>query len=138
MNLKENLENALSGEDVEVKPVISVTQAGIIEAMEQTNASWPEAHTNPEQMAILGSSLHELAGLECARIPFGLTVEAQSMGAEVNLGNNERTPEVTGTPFESADDIEAPDDFLENGRIPVVLEAIDILKEKYVKSLCDL
>ncbi|EKC45439.1 hypothetical protein LEA_20232, partial [human gut metagenome] len=26
--------------------VISVTQAGIIEAMEQTNASWPEAHTN--------------------------------------------------------------------------------------------
>lgn len=84
-----------------------------------------------EQMAILGSSLHELAGLECARIPFGLTVEAQSMGAEVNLGNNERTPEVTGTPFESADDIEAPDDFLENGRIPVVLEAIDILKEKY-------
>ena len=44
---------------------------------------------------------------------------------------NERTPEVTGTPFESADDIEAPDDFLENGRIPVVLEAIDILKEKY-------
>ena len=46
MNLKENLENALSGEDVEVKPVISVTQAGIIEAMEQTNASWPEAHTN--------------------------------------------------------------------------------------------
>lgn len=53
MNLKENLENALSGEDVEVKPVISVTQAGIIEAMEQTNASWPEAHTNPEQMAIL-------------------------------------------------------------------------------------
>ncbi len=63
MNLKENLENALSGEDVEVKPVISVTQAGIIEAMEQTNASWPEAHTNPEQMAILGSSLHELAAL---------------------------------------------------------------------------
>ena len=37
MNLKENLENALSGEDVEVKPVISVTQAGIIEAMETMN-----------------------------------------------------------------------------------------------------
>ncbi len=72
-----------------------------------------------------------LQAIECARIPFGLTVEAQSMGAEVNLGNNERTPEVTGTPFESPDDIEAPDDFLENGRIPVVLEAIDILKEKY-------
>lgn len=131
MNLKENLENALSGKYVENKPVISVTQTGIIEAMEKTNTSWPEAHENPEQMAILGSSLHELADLECARIPFGLTVEAQSMGAQVNLGNKERTPEVTESPFESADDIETPDDFLENGRIPVVLEAIDILKEKY-------
>ncbi|WP_299524962.1 methylcobamide:CoM methyltransferase MtaA [uncultured Methanobrevibacter sp.] len=131
MNLKENLENALLGENVEIKPVISVTQAGIIEAMNKTNTSWPKAHENPKQMATLGSSLHELAGLECARIPFGLTVEAQSMGAQVNLGNNERTPEVTGSPFEVADDIEAPEDFLENGRIPVVLEAIDILKEKY-------
>ena len=131
MNLKENLENALSGEEVEIKPVISVTQAGIVEAMAKTNTSWPEAHKDAQQMATLGSSLHELVGLECARIPFGLTIEAQSMGAEVNLGNNERTPEVTSSPFESADDIEAPDDFLENGRIPVVLDAIDILKEKY-------
>lgn len=65
---------------MEVKPVISVTQAGIIEAMEQTNASWPEAHTNPEQMAILGSSLHELAGLECARIPLDLQLKHNLWG----------------------------------------------------------
>lgn len=131
MNLIDNLENALNGEQLDCKPVISVTQLGIIEAMEKTNTSWPEAHKDSKQMATLGSSLHELVGLECARIPFGLTVEAQAVGCEVNLGNNERTPEVISTPFESADDIEAPDDFLETGRIPVVLEAIDILKEKY-------
>ena len=78
MNYKENLINALAGEKVDVKPVVSVTQLGIVDAMEKTNTSWPEAHTDPEQMATLASSLYELAGLECARLPFCLSVEAEA------------------------------------------------------------
>jgi [methyl-Co(III) methanol-specific corrinoid protein]:coenzyme M methyltransferase len=99
--------------------------------MEKTNTSWPEAHTDPEQMATLASSLYELVGLECARLPFCLTVEAEALGCDVSLGNNERVPEVEISPFEYADDIEAPNDFIKRGRIPTVLNAIDILKEKY-------
>ena len=131
MNNKENLINALTGGNTEVKPVVSVTQLGIIDAMEKTNTSWPEAHTDPDQMATLASSLYELAGLECARLPFCLTVEAEALGCDVSLGNNERVPEVEISPFEYADDIEAPNDFTKKGRIPTVLKAIDILKEKY-------
>lgn len=131
MNIKENLMNVLSGVKTEIVPVISATQLGIIDGMESTNTSWPEAHKNPQEMAKLGASLYELAGLECARIPFCLTIEAEAMGASVELGNNERVPEVKESPFETADDIEVPDDFLENGRIPTVLEAIDIIKEEY-------
>jgi len=131
MNLKENLEAALSGEEVDKKPVISGTQIGIVEAMEKTNTSWPEAHKNAEDMAKLAAAPYELAGLECIRVPFCLTVEAEAMGATIDLGNEERTPEVKETPFETADDIETPDDFAEKGRIPVVRESIEILKEKY-------
>lgn len=131
MNLKENFIKALAGESVNVKPVVSVTQLGIVDAMNKTNTSWPEAHKDANQMATLASSLHELVGLECARLPFCLTVEAEALGCDVNLGNNERTPEVEISPFEYADDIEAPDDFLQRGRIPQILEATKILKEKY-------
>lgn len=131
MNFKENLEAALDGEKVDKIPVVSVTQVGITEAMDETGASWPEAHKDSELMAKLASAPYELAGLECARVPFCLTVEAEAMGATVDLGDKEKTPEVKDSPFETADDIEEPDDFLENGRIPVVLESIDILKEKY-------
>ena len=131
MNLKENLENALNGEPVELKPVISVTQLGIVDAMEEIGTSWPEAHKDPEKMAELACSLNEMVGLECARLPFCLTVESEAAGATVDLGNNERTPEVKESPFETADDIEAPDDFIDNGRIPTVLEAIDIIKEEH-------
>ena len=131
MNFKENLKNALTGKAVNVKPVVSVTQLGTVDAMNQNNISWPKAHEDPNQMAVLASSLYELAGMECARLPFCLTVEAEALGCDVNLGNNERVPEVVISPFEYADDIAAPNDFLKRGRIPVVLEAIDILKEKY-------
>lgn len=135
MNLKENLLSVLSGEKVDITPVVSVTQLGIVEAMDKIGASWPEAHTDPEKMAELGSSLYELVGLECARIPFCLTVEAEAMGAQVDLGGRERIPEVINSPFNTANDIQVPSDFLENGRIPIVLKSIEILKERYGDEL---
>lgn len=135
MNLKENLINSLSGEEVEITPVISVTQVGIVEAMEKTDAFWPDAHTDAGKMAELGSSLYELAGLECARIPFDLTVEANAMGCRVDLGSEDRTPQITKSPFDSSSDIKVPEDFLKRGRIHVILEAIDKLKGKYRDNL---
>ncbi|RBQ22745.1 Methylcobamide:CoM methyltransferase MtaA [Candidatus Methanobinarius endosymbioticus] len=131
MNLKENLLSVLSGNEVDITPVVSVTQLGVVEAMEKTDAFWPEAHKDPEKMANLGSSLYELAGLECARMPFCLTVEAEAMGVKVDLGGKDKPPQVLNSPFSSADDIAIPDDYLDSGRIPTVIEAIEILKEKY-------
>lgn len=131
MNLKENLLSALSDSGVEVTPVVSVTQLAITEAMEKTGAYWSEAHSDPGKMAELGSSLYELAGLECARIPFCLTVEAEAMGAQVDLGGKDKPPQVLSSPFSSADDIDIPPDFLDSGRIPTVLKAVEILKDKY-------
>lgn len=135
MNLKNNLLKVLSGEETEITPVISVTQLAIVEAMEKTGAHWPEAHKDADMMATLGSSLYELAGLECARIPFCLTVEAEAMGCTVDLGNIERTPQVSSSPFRTGNDIDVPSDFLDKGRIPVVLDAIDKLKDKYGDAL---
>lgn len=135
MNLKDNVLKVLAGEESEVTPVISVTQIAIVEAMDKTGSFWPEAHKNAEKMATLGSSLYELAGLENARIPFCLTVEAEALGCRVDLGSEDKTPQIVESPFKSAGDIEAPSDFTDKGRIPVVLEALNILKEKYDDTL---
>lgn len=131
MNYKENLLSVLSGNEVDVAPVVSVTQLALTDAMEKTGASWPEAHNDSEKMAELGSSLYELVGLECARIPFCLTVEAEAMGAQVDLGGKDKPPQVSSSPFVNADDIDIPSDFLDSGRIPTVLKAVEILNDKY-------
>ncbi len=131
IDYKKNLENVLNGKEVDITPVITVTQSGILDAMKLTGTSWPTAHEDPEQMATLGASLHELAGLEDAKIPFCLAVEAESMGCEVDLGSGGRTPEVVKSPFDDPREIEIPDNFETSGRIPVICEAVEILHERY-------
>lgn len=131
INYKKNLEDVFNGKTVDITPVITVTQSGILDAMKLTGTSWPTAHKDPEQMATLGASLHELAGLEDAKIPFCLAVEAESMGCTVDLGSGGRTPEVVKSPFDDPREIEIPDNFETSGRIPVICEAVEILHEKY-------
>lgn len=132
MDLIENLKAALSGEDVEKVPAISATAAAVEEAFPGAGVTWPEAHKDAEQMAKLGISLHEQAGLENARVPFDLTAEAEAFGCEVDLGDMENTPTLrSNAPIDDPEDLEVPDDFVNNGRLPIILESIEILKNEY-------
>ena len=132
MDLIENLKAALNGEEVEKVPAISATAAAVEEAFPAAGVTWPDAHKDAEQMAKLGVSLHEQVGLECARIPFDLTAEAEAFGCEVDLGDMENTPTLrSNAPIDVPDDLEVPDDFVNNGRLPVILKSIEILKNEY-------
>lgn len=123
--------SAILGGPVDHVPPTCVTQVGIVEAMEATGATWPEAHTDPEKMAQLGASLYKLAGVETARIPFCLTVQAEVLGCKVDLGKIDKSPSIEEPPFTSASEIEMPEDFLSRGRVPAVLEATRILRKEY-------
>lgn len=131
MTPKERVLNVLRNESADRKPVSSVTQVGIVEAMEKTGAFWPDAQKDPEKMATLGAALYKLAGLETARIPFCLTVLAEAMGCEVDLGGIEKTPSVKKPAFYSIESMDVPLDYLSKGRIPTVLSAVKILKKSY-------
>ncbi|MEM2873457.1 MAG: methylcobamide:CoM methyltransferase MtaA [Nitrososphaerales archaeon] len=135
LNPKERFIRAMLGEPKDYTPPTCVTQVGIVEGMEAVNARWPEAHKDPQLMATLGVSLYKLTGLETARVPFDLTVQVEALGGGVDIGKIDRQPMVKEHPITSVDQLEIPDDFLKRGRIPVVLEATKILKEKYGDTL---
>ncbi len=131
LTLKERLLNALEGKEVDKVPVCSVTQTGIVELMDEVGAPWPESHSDAALMAKLAIANHELSGLEAVRVPYCLTVLVEAMGCEINMGTKNRQPSVTGHPYpKSLDDAAIPGDLLEKGRIPAVLEAIKIIREK--------
>ncbi len=129
--LKTRLLAALKGEEVDKVPVCSVTQTGIVELMDKVGAPWPESHTDAELMAKLAIANHELSGLEAVRVPYCLTVLVEAMDCEINMGTKNRQPSVTGHPYpKSLDGAAVPADLLQKGRIPAVLEAIKIIREK--------
>jgi [methyl-Co(III) methanol-specific corrinoid protein]:coenzyme M methyltransferase len=131
MALKERLLNALEGKEVDKVPVCSVTQTGIVELMDQVGAPWPESHSDPELMAKLAIANYELSGLEAVRVPYCLTVLAEAMGCEVNMGTKNRQPSVTAHPYpKDLEGMKMPENLLDMGRIRAVLDAIQIIRER--------
>jgi len=104
--------------------------------MEEIGVYWPKAHSDPIKMAELSASTYDLTGLEIAGVPFCVSVEAEALGCFTEIGNKKDSiPQVTGTPYTEFEDINVPDNLITSKRVPVVLEAISILKEQIGDTL---
>jgi methyltransferase, MtaA/CmuA family len=129
LNLSKKFQYILDGKKVDTPLVGTVTTAGILDLMDISGASRPEADNDPNKMAKLASSLHTVAKFEVIRIPFDVTVIGEALGCQIDPGTKARTPSVITHPFEAnPEELEIPTDLLERGRIPVVMEAISLLK----------
>jgi [methyl-Co(III) methanol-specific corrinoid protein]:coenzyme M methyltransferase len=67
----------------------------VTEVMEAVGESWPRAHCEAMSMARLVMGMADLAGVENLGTPFCMTIEAEGMGARVDLGSAETEPRVT-------------------------------------------
>ena len=102
------------------------------EIMEKSNCLWPEAHVDSEKMAGLVYALNESGGFENYGVPFCMTVEAEAMGARVNMGNLLCEPHVVDSPLQSSAQVDLLQSLDINvGRAEVVIDAIKILKAKH-------
>lgn len=130
---------ALRGEKVDKIPVTSIGGCGgtvNVDMQKTVGIYWPEAHKDAEKMAKLAIASCTLTGLENTRVPFDFVVEPEALGCEIKWGRKaEILPSTAGHPFKTVDDLEMPDDFLDRGRISVVLKAITILKSEVGDSL---
>ena len=128
---RERLAGAAHGAPVDRPPCVcpgGMMNMVVAEAMEASGSRWPEAHTDPEKMAALARALGE-SGFENYGVPFCMTVEAEAMGATVDMGSATVEPHVVDSPLSSALELDRlrPMD-LTAGRPRVVLEAIALLK----------
>jgi len=122
--------SALLGGRVDRVPAYLPVVATTVHAMEASKTYWPDAHWDPEKMARLAAATYELTGLPTTTLPFCLSVEAEALGCPIDKGRVDRTPSVLGPAFKDVDNLKIPEKIVEKGRIPVALEAIEILREK--------
>lgn len=133
MLAKEELVSALNGESDSQPPAV-FTQSATVQAMERCGCPWPEAHTDPEMMAVLARQLFEMTGIPTARIPFSIATEAMALGCEVDMGGMSAYPSVRGNPWtvdgtmpDVPDTMIPVDSFLSGEGVSAVVSALEIL-----------
>jgi [methyl-Co(III) methanol-specific corrinoid protein]:coenzyme M methyltransferase len=98
--------------------------------MEEAGIFTPEAHIDPALMASLACAASGAGCFENYGLPFCMTVEAEVMGAEVDLGTDVFEPRVTKYAIESVADWEKLKPLTRSGRVGVVLEAMRMIRAK--------
>ena len=134
MNSRERVLNLFKGGPVDRVPCFSgmgnITETGINEL----GYRFAGIHLNAKQMAETAATTYKLFGYECGVVPVDLCVEAEALGCVINV-----YPHAEGILYPTIkeklihseaemDSITIPDGFSEKGRIPLMREAIRLLK----------
>ncbi len=128
----QRLLDVLAGQPVDRPPVVcpgGMMSLAIAEVMDLCGSRWPEAHADPSEMVNLAIAMYEHAGLENVGVPFCMTVEAEALGARVNMGTKTVQPRVVEHPFRSIRELVGlrTGQRGTNSRMGVVVEAIGSL-----------
>jgi len=103
----------------------------VTELMDAAESWWPKAHSYPEEMARLTLAANRLAGIENVGVPFCMTVEAEAMGALIDMGSRSTEPRVASYAISHLDDVDRlPAIDVTKGRAKVCVEAVRILRQK--------
>lgn len=134
MTEKERLLKTLQGENADRPACIcpgGMMNMVTAQLMECCGIYLPQAHTDAMLMADLAEAVYTKGCFENVGVPFCMTVEAERLGAKVNMGSQTVEPHISEYVLNSVCDwqsLHATD--VKEGRAGVVLEAIRLLKEK--------
>ncbi|AFM24739.1 MtaA/CmuA family methyltransferase [Desulfomonile tiedjei] len=131
MTGKERVMKVFNHEKPDRMPCFCVNGTPTYEQMDKVGAYWPEGHERAEDMAKLAIAAYTVLGFDAVRAPFCQTFEAEALGCKVKLGGRENIPGIDHPTLYKVDDAPfLPDDFLQRGRIPQLIEAIRIMKRE--------
>jgi MtaA/CmuA family methyltransferase len=131
MSAKRRFLSGLFGGRVDRTPAGNPTSIATVELMEATGAYFPDAHLDPEKMAMLAAGGHDLLGYDTIAPIFSVQQEAAALGCDVDWGDRTNMPANTSSPYNSPEEIAIPADFLEHPSTRAALEAISLLQRRY-------
>lgn len=141
MNSRERVLKLFRGEAIDRVPCFSgmgnITETGINEL----GYKFAGIHLDAKQMAETAATTYKLFGYECGVVPVDLCVEAEALGCMINV-----YPHAEGILYPTIkeklahneaemDNVIIPDGFSEKGRVPLMREAISLLKADIGKDV---
>lgn len=136
MSPKERLQRILNKQPADRAPVIcpgGMMNAAIVDVMNKTGHTLPQAHHDKKLMAELAYDVHEQTGFENFGIPFCMTVEAEVLGSEINFGSLTCEPKIQRELFPSVRAVQYQEirAMINSGRLETVVQAEYTLAHRY-------
>lgn len=133
---KERILRVLNKQEVDRPPVVcpgGMMNAAIVDIMNKTGHTLPEAHHDDKLMAELSNDVHSHTGFENFGIPFCMTVEAEVLGSEINFGTLACEPKIEKEVFPSVAKVvyKSIPEILKQGRVETIVKAGYHLAKKY-------
>jgi len=140
LNARERVLKFFNKEKIDRLPAFSGMGNITVHGLEKLGWTFPEIHVDARKMASIAASTFQLYGFECAVVPFDMGVEAEALGAGINFYSHHTDvlyPTISEKLAEKVEDLDirAPSDLAKAGRIPLVTEALRLLKEDVGKEV---
>jgi len=135
MSDREEILNLLSGQKTDKVPVFSGLIHVTAEGLERDGLSFLEVHHDARKMAKAAASTFRLTGMPSAALPLDLCAPAEAMGITLNFHADKeyQFPQPAKALFASTKYLNTAyfqnADFVNKGRIPLICDAIKLLKE---------
>src|SRR4030067_47942 len=133
MTPKERVLKLFAGEKIDRPPCFSGMGNVTTEGLKKYGYKFAALHSNAKMMSDASASTYRLFGFECGVVPFDLCVEAEALGCEINVYAHLEDityPTIKKKLINNEDemDIAIPPDLVQRGRIPLLKEAIGLIK----------
>jgi len=135
MNQRGDILDLLSGKVIDSQPSFSGLIHITAEGLQSEGFAFHEIHKDAHQMAKAAASTFRLTGMPSAALPLDLCAPAEALGAELNFyeQGNYQFPQPSKPLFASTKYLTTAylqsADFVNKGRIPIICEAIRLLKD---------
>ncbi len=132
LNPKERVARLLRREAIDTMPCFSGMGMVTIQAIKEMGIRFAQIHTSAENLAGSAIKSAELFGFDSVVIPYDMGTVAEALGRGISLYDHSEdilyptVPEKWG----DLDQVEVPDNYLTNARMPMVDEAFGILKAR--------
>jgi len=133
---KERLQRVLQKKSIDRPPVIctgGMMNAAVVDIMQNTGQTLPEAHFDDKLMAALAGEVYQGTGFENLGVPFCMTVEAEVLGSDIDFGTLACEPKIAREVFPSVSQVVYRDinKMVQRGRIGTIIQATHLLSKKY-------
>jgi len=126
---KERVMKCFRKEPVDTMPFFSGMGMVLLPAIQELGYKFPQIHSDAEKMAKAAILSSRMYGFDSVVVPFDMTCESQACGNEISLYDDAMDilyPTIPNKMWKSMDEVVIPENIMELGRMPMVIEAMKI------------